>query len=62
MRGDNRTPVEWVKGEMQRKAIDALAATLKPSELTIPKRILDLLPPRPPGYGDAPRAVPAHHR
>jgi hypothetical protein len=50
MRGDNRTPVEWVKGEMQRKAIDALAATLKPSELTIPKRILDLLPPRPPGY------------
>ena len=51
MRGDNRTPLEWVSGEMQRKAIDALAATLKPSELTIPKRILDLLPPRPPGYG-----------
>jgi hypothetical protein len=50
MRGDDRTPVEWVKGEMQRKAIDALTATLKPSELTIPKRILDLLPPRPPGY------------
>ena len=51
MRGDNRTPLEWVNGEMQRKAIDALTATLKPSELTIPKRILDLLPPRPPGYG-----------
>ena len=51
MRGDNRTPVEWVNGEMQRKAIDALSATLKPSELTIPKKILDLLPPRPPGYG-----------
>ena len=51
MRGDNRTPVEWVSGEMQRRAIDALSATLKPSELTIPKRILDLLPPRPPGYG-----------
>ena len=51
MRGDNRIPLEWVSGEMQRKAIDALTATLKPSELTIPKRILDLLPPRPPGYG-----------
>ena len=51
MRGDNRTPVEWVNGEMQRQAIDSLAATLKPSELTIPKRILDLLPPRPPGHG-----------
>jgi hypothetical protein len=50
MRDDNRTPVEWVSGEMQRKAIDSLTATLKPSELTIPKRILDLLPPRPPGY------------
>ena len=50
-RGDNTTPVEWVNGEMQRKAIDALSATLKPNELTIPKRILDLLPPRPPGYG-----------
>ena len=43
--------MEWVNGEKQRKAIDALAATLKPSELTIPKRILDLMPPRPPGYG-----------
>ena len=51
IRGDNTVPLEWVNGEMQRKAIDALSATLKPSELTIPKRILDLLPPRPPGYG-----------
>jgi len=50
-RGDGTTPVEWVNGEMQRKTIDALSATLKPSELTIPKKILDLLPPRPPGYG-----------
>lgn len=50
MRDDGRTPVTWVSGEAQRKAIDALTATLKPSELTIPKRILDLLPPRPPGY------------
>jgi hypothetical protein len=50
-RGDTTTPVEWVNGEMQRKTIDALSATLKPSELTIPKKILDLLPPRPPGYG-----------
>ncbi len=50
-RGDSTTPLEWVNGEMQRKTIDALSATLKPSELTIPKRILDLLPPRPPGYG-----------
>jgi len=46
MRGDGTTPMEWANGEMQRKAIDALSATLKPSELTIPKKILDLIPPR----------------
>ena len=52
MRDDGHgAPVAWVDGEAQRKAIDALTQTLKPSELTIPKRILDLLPPRPPGYG-----------
>jgi hypothetical protein len=52
MRGDGLgTPMTWLSGETQRKAIDALAGTLKPSELTIPKRILDLIPPRPPGFG-----------
>ena len=33
------------------QALDALAATLKPSELTVPKQVLDAIPPRPPGYG-----------
>jgi hypothetical protein len=52
MRGDGHgTPMSWVSGEMQRKTIDALAATLKPSELALPKNILELIPPRPPGYG-----------
>lgn len=51
MRGDGRTPTSWVSGESQRKTIDVLSATLKPSELTIPKKILDLIPPRPPGFG-----------
>jgi hypothetical protein len=51
MRGDGRTPTKWVAAADQRKALEALAATLKPSELTIPRKLLDLLPPRPPGYG-----------
>ena len=51
MRGDGRTPVKWESAANQRKALDALSGTLKPSELTIPKRILDLIPPRPPGFG-----------
>jgi hypothetical protein len=51
MRDDKRTPTKGVSVDDQRKALDALALTLKPSELTIPKKVLDLIPPRPPGYG-----------
>jgi hypothetical protein len=51
MRGDGRQPTRWVPAADQRKALEALAATLNPSELTIPHKVLDLIPPRPPGYG-----------
>ncbi len=51
MRGDGRTPVKWETAANQRKALASLAATLKPSELTVPQRILDAIPPRPPGFG-----------
>jgi len=51
MRGDGRTPLQWETAANQRKAIEALANTLNPSELTVPKQVLDAIPPRPPGYG-----------
>jgi uncharacterized protein DUF4953/uncharacterized protein DUF5117 len=51
IRGDGRTPTKWETAANQRKALEALAATLKPSELVVPKQVLDLIPPRPPGYG-----------
>ena len=51
MRGDGRTPVKWESAVNQRKALDALANTLKPSELAVPKQVLDAIPPRPPGFG-----------
>ena len=51
MRGDGRTPTKWESAANQRKALEALANTLKPSELTVPKQILDAIPPRPPGFG-----------
>jgi hypothetical protein len=51
MRGDGRTPTKWEDAADQRKALDALAATLKPSELTLSKQILTSIPPRPPGWG-----------
>ncbi|HEY1338829.1 MAG TPA: zinc-dependent metalloprotease, partial [Bryobacteraceae bacterium] len=50
VRGDGRTPVKWESAANQRKALDALANTLKPSELAVPKRVLDAIPPCPPGY------------
>lgn len=50
MRGDGRQAVKWESAANQRKALEALAATLKPSELTVPKAVLDAIPPRPPGF------------
>jgi len=50
MRGDGRTPVEWVPAATQKAALDALVATLKPSELTMSRAVLSKIPPRPAGY------------
>ncbi len=50
-RGDGRTPTKWVPAADQRAAIAALTATLKPSELALPKAALDKIPPRPSGWG-----------
>jgi hypothetical protein len=51
MRGDGRTPVDWVPAAEQRAALDALMAALKPSELALSQAVLAKLPPRPSGYG-----------
>ncbi|MGE3275194.1 MAG: zinc-dependent metalloprotease [Vicinamibacterales bacterium] len=51
MRGDGRTPFTWVTAAEQKKALEALAASIKPSELTVPKAVLDQITPRPPGFG-----------
>ncbi len=51
IRGDGRTPMKWESAVNQRKALDALAATLKPSELVVPTKLLGLIPPRPPRFG-----------
>ncbi len=51
IRGDGRTATKWVPAADQQHALDALVATLKPSELTLSKQVLDSIPPRPPGWG-----------
>ena len=50
IRGDGRPPVKPVAAAAQVAALDALAVTLKPSELAIPKNALDKIPPRPSGW------------
>lgn len=50
LRGDGRSPGRWETAANQRKALEALAATLKPAELTVPRGVLDSIPPRPPEY------------
>jgi hypothetical protein len=51
MRGDGREPLRPVPAEEQQAALEALLATLQPSELVLSTRLLERLPPRPPGYG-----------
>ena len=49
VRGDGRAPVSLLPPAMQLDALDALLRTVDPAELTLPRRILDLIPPPPPG-------------
>ncbi len=51
LRGDGQEPLRPVSAEAQEAALDALMRTLDPQELRLPMRILQNLPPRPPGYG-----------
>jgi len=51
MRGDGREPVKPVSAREQRAALDALMASLKPSELALPSAVLGAIPPRPAGFG-----------
>jgi len=45
LRGDGQLVTRIVPGDAQRKALDALLATIQPEVLTLPERILRLLPP-----------------
>ncbi|MCC6368800.1 MAG: zinc-dependent metalloprotease [Bryobacterales bacterium] len=49
LRGDGQLVTRIVPGDVQRKAMDALLSTIQPEALTLPERILQLLPP--PAFG-----------
>ena len=56
VRGDGQTIAELVPGAEQRRALQALLATLDPQVLTFPDSMLRLLPPRASGYPRTPES------
>jgi hypothetical protein len=50
LRGDGRPPLRRASAGEQRAALQALLATLRPSDLALPRSLLDKIPPRPPGW------------
>jgi hypothetical protein len=60
LRGGNTTPVKFASAADQARALDSILATLKPSALALPKALLDVLPPRPSGYGQTRELFPRY--
>ena len=50
VRGDGQKITEHIPGPEQRRALDALLKTIKPETLTLPERLLKLMPPPAEGY------------
>lgn len=50
LRGDGQPVTKIVDATEQRRALKALLTTIDPANLTLPDRLLNLIPPRPPGY------------
>ncbi|MDH3734984.1 MAG: zinc-dependent metalloprotease [Gemmatimonadota bacterium] len=60
MRGDGRTPMTRVSASAQAQALQALLGTLDPSALEVPTSVLELVPPRPPGFGRSRELFPRY--
>jgi hypothetical protein len=58
LRGDVQSNPEIVPAAEQRKALDVLLETISPEFLAIDPRILDLIPPRPPGFRETRELIP----
>src|SRR5690606_10140284 len=50
-RGDGSTPFTRVPGPAQRAALASLLRVLEPSALALPAGVINLIPPRPSGFG-----------
>jgi len=50
VRGDGTAPTEIIPTADQRRALEEILQVLSPAELAVPHRIVDLIPPAPPGF------------
>lgn len=50
LRGDTQKNPEIVPASEQRRALEVLLKTIQPENLALDEKILNLIPPRPPGY------------
>jgi hypothetical protein len=60
LRGDGQQNAAIVSSSEQRKALRAVMMTLSPEALTLPESLLQLLPPRPPGFPRTAESLPAN--
>jgi hypothetical protein len=56
VRGDRTPPTRIIEPERQRRALELLLDALQPQELAVPERVLQLMAPRPFGYGEDSRS------
>ena len=61
LRGDKQAVMSVVSAAEQKRALDALLATLNPNFLAVPQRVLDMIPPRPFRFDPNPREVFKRH-
>jgi hypothetical protein len=57
MRGDGQAGVTPLPAELQRRAMDAVLATVAPEALDLPESVLTQVHPRPTGYGPNPELI-----
>jgi hypothetical protein len=60
LRGDPQKPPVVVPSSEQRRALDSLLKTISPENLAFDEKLLDIIPPRPPGYFQTPELFPGY--
>lgn len=60
LRGDPQSPPQIVPASEQRRALDSLLKTISSETLAFDDKLLAIIPPRPPGYGQTPELFPGY--